>query len=141
MTQSKKITRREFVKKSALGAAGLAAASSFGGPFAGASGGPYIKSGKISNKVIVLGMDGVDPVLLRKWMAQGELPTFKKLAENGQFGNLGTTMPPQSPVAWSSFITGTDPGGTGIYDFIHRDPKAFVPYLPISHFQTTWSVD
>ena len=74
-------------------------------------------------------MDGMDPNLLRRWMAEGELPTFKKLAENGQFGKLATTMPPQSPVAWSSFITGTDPGGNGIYDFIHRDPKEFLPYL------------
>ena len=45
------------------------------------------------------------------------------------FAPLGTSMPPQSPVAWSYFITGLDPGGHGIFDFVHRDPKTMVPYL------------
>lgn len=77
-------------------------------------------------------MDGLDPDLLRHYVQQGELPNFKRLMEMGHFGPLRTTMPAQSPVAWSSFITGTNPGGNGIFDFIHRDPKSFVPYLSTS---------
>ncbi len=63
-------------------------------------------------QVIVLGMDGMDPGFLeRHWT---HLPNLECLRKKGDFRRLGTTMPPQSPVAWSAFITGLDPGGTGI---------------------------
>lgn len=81
---------------------------------------------------MVIGIDGMDPKLLRRFVAEGEMPTFKKLMEQGHFSELQTTMPPQSPVAWSSFISGTNPGGHGIFDFVHRDPKTFAPYLSTS---------
>lgn len=71
----------------------------------------------------MLGVDGADPVILRRMMDQGKLPNFSRLAELGGFQELGTSNPPQSPVAWASFTTGLDPGGHGIFDFIHRDPK------------------
>jgi predicted AlkP superfamily phosphohydrolase/phosphomutase len=77
-------------------------------------------------------MDGMDPGLVRRFAEQGYMPNFKKLMASGQFGELQTTMPPHSPVAWSSFITGCNPGGHGIYDFIHRDPATFAPYLSTS---------
>ena len=57
------------------------------------------------------------------------MPNFAQLAREGSFQPLGTSNPPQSPVAWSTFVTGMDPGGHGIFDFVHRDPKT---YLPIS---------
>ncbi len=94
----------------------------------------------LGRRVIVLGFDGLDFTLTRDLMAQGRLPHFAKVAARGRFGPLGTTIPPQSPVAWSSFITGLDPGRHGIFDFIHRDPKTMTPYLsttrtvPPSHF-------
>ena len=71
-------------------------------------------------KMLVLGMDGLDPKLLARWMGAGKLPTFKQFAESGVFMPLATSMPPQSPVAWSNFISGADPGTHQIYDFIHR---------------------
>jgi predicted AlkP superfamily phosphohydrolase/phosphomutase len=77
--------------------------------------------------VFVLGIDGADPVILQRLMDAGELPEFKRLAQEGSFQNLGTANPPQSPVAWSSFVTGLDPGGHGIFDFVHRDPKTYAP--------------
>lgn len=80
-------------------------------------------------RVIVLGFDGLDYGLTRELMAAGRLPAFARLAATGSFGPLGTSIPPQSPVAWSTFITGLDPGGHGIFDFVHRDPKTLVPYL------------
>jgi len=80
-------------------------------------------------KVIVLGFDGLDYDLTRTMIAAGRLPGFARLAGSGGFAPLGTSIPPQSPVAWSSFITGLDPGGHGIYDFVHRDPKTMLPYL------------
>ena len=57
-------------------------------------------------RVVILGMDGLDPDLLREYMHRGELPNFSRLAEKGLFHELRTTIPPQSPVAWASFITG-----------------------------------
>jgi predicted AlkP superfamily phosphohydrolase/phosphomutase len=80
-------------------------------------------------RVIVLGFDGLDYGLTRDLMARGRLPNFSRLAAIGTFAPLGTSIPPQSPVAWSNFITGLDPGGHGIFDFVHRDPKTMIPYL------------
>ncbi|WP_158633725.1 alkaline phosphatase family protein [Tautonia sociabilis] len=93
---------------------------------------PHIRSGKFRDKVVVLGFDGMDPMLVTRMMDNGELPNFQRLAARGGFQRLRTTMPPQSPVAWSSFITGAEPGGHGIYDFIHRDAASFMPYLSTS---------
>lgn len=83
----------------------------------------------VGRKVIVLGFDGLDYDLTRQMIASGRLPGFARLAGTGGFAPLGTTIPPQSPVAWSTFITGLDPGGHGIFDFVHRDPKTMMPYL------------
>jgi predicted AlkP superfamily phosphohydrolase/phosphomutase len=77
--------------------------------------------------VFVLGVDGMDPVILRRLIDAGRMPNLAKLAANGSFQELGTSNPPQSPVAWSNFVTGEDPGGHGIYDFVHRDPKTYLP--------------
>jgi len=83
-------------------------------------------------KVLVLGIDGMDFILLSSFMEQGKLPTFSKLSRQGCFHELGTSTPPQSPVAWSNFITGKNPGGHGIFDFIHRIPDTLEPYLSTS---------
>ena len=87
-------------------------------------------------KVLVIGIDGIDPVMLQEYRDQGLLPNFDRFIAGGaQFQPLGTTIPPQSPVAWSTFTTGTDPGGHGIFDFIHRDPATMLPYLSTSSAQ------
>ncbi len=83
-------------------------------------------------QLIVLGFDGMDPKLCDELMDQGRLPTLAKLREAGGYRPLGTSTPPQSPVAWSSLITGTNPGEHGIFDFIHRDPKTYMPYASTS---------
>ncbi len=88
-----------------------------------------------SVKVIVLGFDGMDYHLVKQMIDQGKLPYFKKLANQGGFRPLRTSMPPQSPVAWSNFITGTNPGGHAIFDFIHRTPKNYFPFLSTSSVQ------
>lgn len=79
-------------------------------------------------KVMVLGIDGMDPKLLQTFVDQGRMPNFKALMAEGDFRPLQTTMPPQSPVAWSTFMTGMDPGGHGIFDFIHVDQSKMAPY-------------
>jgi predicted AlkP superfamily phosphohydrolase/phosphomutase len=85
-----------------------------------------------SRKVIILGVDGLDPDLLTRFMAEGKMPNFARLAEQGSFKRLTTSIPPQSPVAWSNLITGMNAGGHGIFDFIHRDPKTFQLYFSTS---------
>ncbi len=82
--------------------------------------------------MIILGFDGMDPVILQALMERGRLPAFNRLRESGDFRRLRTSLPPQSPVAWSNFITGMDPGGHGIFDFIHRTPEDYLPYLSTS---------
>jgi len=79
-------------------------------------------------RTVVLAIDGLDPEILREVMAKhpARMGAFRRLAEAGQgVRALGTSTPPQSPVAWSNFITGRDPGGHGIFDFIHRDPESY----------------
>lgn len=88
-----------------------------------------------AKRVVVLGVDGLDPVLLRHFIDEGKLPNFQKMIASGDFKPLQTSMPPLSPIAWSTFITGMDPGGHGIYDFIHRDPATLMPYLSMSRVE------
>lgn len=80
-------------------------------------------------RVIILGLDGQDPELTQKFMDEGLLPNFKKLSETGSFRNLGTTLLAESPVAWSSFQTGCNPGRHKIYDFLVPNRKSYLPEL------------
>ena len=87
------------------------------------------RGNEAGTRVVVLGFDGLDYEITRALVERGEMPAFAQLAASGSFAPLGTSVPPQSPVAWSSFMTGLDPGGHGIFDFIHRDPDTMLPYL------------
>lgn len=85
-------------------------------------------------RVIVLGFDGVDPRWVDEWIA--DMPNFEKLGKRGARMPLRSTTPPQSPVAWTSFATGTDPGAHGIYDFIRRDPATYRPFVGTTQVET-----
>src|SRR6187200_1101964 len=63
-----------------------------------------------ARKVVVIGLDGLDPVLLDERLAAGDAPNFARLAERSVAARVATTCPAQTPVAWSSFATGTNPG-------------------------------
>src|SRR6266536_3851100 len=78
-------------------------------------------------RVFVIGFDGMDPTLARKWMDEGKLPNLKRLAETGTFSVLASTQPSESPTAWSSFATGVNPGKHNIYDFLVRDFQTYLP--------------
>ncbi|MHB0968701.1 MAG: alkaline phosphatase family protein [Thermoanaerobaculia bacterium] len=78
-------------------------------------------------RVIVLGFDGVDARYTEKWMNEGKLPNLARLRDQGTFRPLRATLPAQTPVSWSTFSTGIDPGRTGIFDFLRRDPKTYMP--------------
>src|SRR5712691_2757772 len=68
-------------------------------------------------------------------LARAELPNLAKIRAGGNYTRMRTTYPAQTPVAWSSFATGTNPGGHGIFDFIRRDPETYLPDLALSRFE------
>ena len=116
MAHSNKLDRREFIKRGTVTAAALGAGLGSKNIYAG-------KKTSVTGKVVIIGIDGMDPVLSEKLMAEGRLPNLSKLAAQGGYRRLGTSDPPQSPVAWANFINGAGPGSHGIFDFIHRNPE------------------
>jgi predicted AlkP superfamily phosphohydrolase/phosphomutase len=110
----KKSSRRTFLKRTAAVAAVGAAGA---GIYLGSVNRVSRAAGK---KVIIIGIDGMDPRLSESMMRDGHLPNLAKMRATGGFSPLGTSIPPQSPVAWANFINGAGPGSHGIFDFIHR---------------------
>ncbi|MCH7911017.1 MAG: alkaline phosphatase family protein, partial [Candidatus Hydrogenedentes bacterium] len=78
-------------------------------------------------RVVILGFDGVEPTIVEQMMDAGELPNLAKLRDGGTYSRLQSSNPPQSPTAWSSFTTSKHPGNHGIYDFILRTPRNYLP--------------
>ena len=81
------------------------------------------------DRLIILGLDGMEPSLVEKYMSEGKLPHFSKIKKMGVYAKLQTTTPAISPVAWSSFMTGTSPSKHNIFDFLSRNPKNYLPDL------------
>jgi predicted AlkP superfamily phosphohydrolase/phosphomutase len=115
-----RITRRTALKGAVAATAAAASGCDVSGYFTGGSRRASRAAGK---KVIIIGIDGMDPRLSSALMKAGRLPNLKRLSEQGGFSELGTSVPPQSPVAWATFINGAGPGSHGIFDFIHRHPQ------------------
>jgi predicted AlkP superfamily phosphohydrolase/phosphomutase len=82
-----------------------------------------------AKRLIVVGFDGQDPKITDRLMKEGKLPNFQKLADSGCYHRLESTYPAISPVAWSSFSTGTKPAKHNIYDFLDRDRRTYLPLL------------
>lgn len=83
-------------------------------------------------RLIFLGLDGLDPRLTERFMAEGKLPNLQRLQAEGSFHRLRTTFPSLSPVAWSTFATGVNPAKHNIFDFLNRSLKSYVPELSSS---------
>lgn len=80
-------------------------------------------------RLLLLGMDGLDPNVLDELIGQGQLPNFKSLSQTGSYARMATSNPSESPVAWASIATGADAGRHGIFDFIVRRPGTYLPDL------------
>jgi predicted AlkP superfamily phosphohydrolase/phosphomutase len=90
----------------------------------------------VLKKAIVIGLDGLEPTIVEAMLAKGELPNLERLRLGGGFSRVATTTPAQTPVAWSTFATGRNPGGHGIFDFIRRDPRTYLPDLALNRYET-----
>ncbi len=86
-------------------------------------------------RVIVIGLDGLEPKIVDGMLAAGELPNLRRLQAQGGFARVATTSPAETPVAWSTFATGTNPGGHGIFDFIRRSPATYLPDLALNRYE------
>lgn len=89
--------------------------------------------GALVDKIVIIGLDGLEPSLAEKFMAEGKLPNLAKIKKEGSYARLQTTTPAISPVAWSSFMTGSEPSKHNIFDFLSRDPKTYLPSLSSAH--------
>jgi predicted AlkP superfamily phosphohydrolase/phosphomutase len=88
-------------------------------------------------RVVMLGLDGMEPTLAERFMGEGKMPNLSRLAETGCYRRLGTTLPPLSPVAWSTFLTGCNPGKHGIFDFLTRSKQSYLPALSSVSIKST----
>ncbi len=86
-------------------------------------------------KVLVIGLDGMEPSIVEPMLERGELPNLARLRATGGYSRCQTTFPAQTPVAWSTFATGVNPGGHGIFDFIRRDPGTYLPDLALNRYE------
>jgi predicted AlkP superfamily phosphohydrolase/phosphomutase len=125
--------RREFIKFAATSAGAALLSSCRGAPRIDPASG---------RRVLVVAFDGLDPRILETLMAAGRLPHFSLLKVSGSFKRIATSTPPHTPVAFSSIISGADPGTHQIFDFIHRHPNPttsapFSPYFSTAEADTS----
>jgi len=78
-----------------------------------------------SEKLLVIGLDGATFDLIGPWARAGHLPHLSRLMAEGVQSNLLSTIPPLTPAAWSAFITGLNPGRSGVFDFLRKVPGAY----------------
>ncbi len=82
-------------------------------------------------RTVMLGFDSFDPVQFERLYESGKAPNLAKYADAGGYSRLEVCSPPQTEVSWTSIATGVDPGSHGIFDFVHRDPLTYIPYVSI----------
>jgi predicted AlkP superfamily phosphohydrolase/phosphomutase len=82
-------------------------------------------------KTIILGFDSFDPAVFEDMAGQNQITNLSKFVDAKGYSRLEVCSPPQTEVSWTSIATGADPGGHGIFDFVHRDPSTYAPYVSI----------
>src|SRR5512143_1641710 len=82
-------------------------------------------------RTIIVGFDSFDPDIFEPLQKAGKMPNLSKFVEAGGYSRLEVCSPPQTEVSWTSIATGVDPGSHGIFDFVHRDPQTYIPYVSL----------
>jgi predicted AlkP superfamily phosphohydrolase/phosphomutase len=82
-------------------------------------------------RTILLGFDSFDPAMFQRAYDAGKMTNLGKLVDAGGYSPLEVCFPPQTEVSWTSIATGVDPGSHGIFDFVHRDPETYSPYVSL----------
>jgi predicted AlkP superfamily phosphohydrolase/phosphomutase len=82
-------------------------------------------------RVLILGFDAFDPATFESLSEEGRLPNLTRWMEQGNYARFAVSNPPQTEVSWTSIATGADPGEHAIFDFVHRDPRTYTPYLSL----------
>ena len=82
-------------------------------------------------RVLILGIDSFDPNVFERLASQGQMPNLRKYIDSGNYSRFKVSDPPQTEVSWTSIATGLDPGGHGIFDFVHRDPQSYTPFVSL----------
>ena len=72
-------------------------------------------------KIVIIGLDAATWTLIRPWIAEGGMPNLAKLMKAGVSGRLQSVLPPITPPAWTSFMTGKNPGKHGIFHFVETE--------------------
>ncbi len=84
-------------------------------------------------KTILVGFDAFDPIFFEQLHNKGKTPNLSEYVEGGGYSPFKVSNPPQSEVSWTSIATGLNPGGHGMFDFVHRNPETyglFISLLP-----------
>ncbi|HUK14037.1 MAG TPA: alkaline phosphatase family protein [Thermoanaerobaculaceae bacterium] len=97
--------------------------------------GTRMASNSPKKRLFIVALDGMSPEIVEPMMAAGKLPNFARLKQTGSYSRLGTTNPAESPVAWTTFATGRNPGKHGVYDFIRRNPSSYLPDLSLTRIE------
>jgi predicted AlkP superfamily phosphohydrolase/phosphomutase len=99
------------------------------------------RSKERNRRVVLIGLDGTPCTLARQFIADGSMPRLAELVGRGTLLQMDTSIPDISSVAWTSFMTGSNPGRHGIYGFLDLQPNSYKIYFPNSrHIQskTLW---
>ncbi|MCP5100993.1 MAG: hypothetical protein GY943_36040, partial [Chloroflexi bacterium] len=76
-------------------------------------------------RVLIIGLDAFEPKRFERLYEQGRVPNLAKYVDTGKYSRFAVSNPPQSEVSWTSIATGLNPGGHGMFDFVHRDPATY----------------
>ena len=101
------------------------------------------KSKETGKRVVLIGVDGTPCTLVRRFIEDGTMPCVAQLVPRGTLLQMDTSIPDISSVAWTSFMTGANPGRHGVYGFLDLQPNSYKIYFPNSrHIQseTLWDV-
>jgi len=86
---------------------------------------------------LILGFDSFDPTIFENLAAQGKMPHLGAMLNDGKYARFRVSDPPQTEVSWTSIASGANPGVHGIFDFVHRDPASYTPYVSLLPTQSS----